>query len=343
MAKVLGLDIGGVNIKGAYVENGNLEIATEYFPIWKRNKNNLPKILDKLTFRLTQGEDIDAVGVTMTAELSDAYFDKCEGINHILDCVEKTFRNVPIHVLNVGGEFISSVEARRRILEVASANWAATGWLISKHVDSSIVIDVGSTTATIIPIINSKVAAEGKTDLDKLSNGELVYTGALRTNVAAIVQTIPLRNRIVKISSELFSTSGDVHRILGNITEKEYTVETADGRGKSEKECKARLARVVCADLNMLKNKEIMIIAKYIAEKQVEQIAEGLKQILKRKRIKKKGGIFAVTTGIGKNFLAGKAASKVGLKHIPLDKIVKGASYATPASALAIMVKERYD
>ena len=44
----------------------------------------------------------------------------------------------------------------------------------------------------------------GKTDLAKLMNGELVYTGSLRTNIAAIVHSIPIRDGAVRVSSELF-------------------------------------------------------------------------------------------------------------------------------------------
>ena len=103
------------------------------------------------------------------------------------------------------------------------------------------VVDVGSTSASIIPIVNGQVAAKGKTDLDKLICGELVYTGSLRTNVAAIVHSVPVKGGIAGVASELFALSGDVHLVLGNITEKQYTCETADGRGKSLPEALARL------------------------------------------------------------------------------------------------------
>ena len=341
MVGVLGLDIGGANIKVAYIDQTTPRIATDYFPIWKENKKHLTKILAELTFRLTRGKRLKAVGVTMTAELSDAYSNKHEGVNHILDSVEQTFRNVPIYVLTANGCFFSPKRARHKPLKVAAANWAASGWLIAKHFDSVIFIDVGSTTTTIIPIVNHQVVAEGRTDLDKLANGELVYTGTLRTNIATIVRTIPLRNKMIKISSELFSTSGDIHRILDNITRKKYTGETADGRGKTVKECKARLARVICSDLNMLNNDEIIAITKYVYKKQVEQISGALKQILKRRSMMKKN-VFAVTAGIGERFLANKAAERMALKRIHLDRIIKGISKATPASALAIMVDEKY-
>ena len=159
----------------------------------------------------------------MTAELSDAYQTKREGVNHILDCVKTVFPEVPIYVLNTDAELESLDVAKQQPLGVAAANWAATGWLVAQQLKNCVVVDVGSTSTSIIPIINGKVAALGKTDLDKLICGELVYTGSLRTNIAAIVQSIPIRNGVAGVSSELFALSGDVHLVLGNITEKDYT------------------------------------------------------------------------------------------------------------------------
>ena len=118
-------------------------------------------------------------------------------------------------------------------------------------------------------VIDGRIAVKGKNDLDKLICGELFYTGSLRTNVAAIVQSIPVHDDIAGVASELFALSADVHLVLGNITEKQYTCETADGRGKSMPEAFSRLARVVCADTEMLCTQEILNIAKHIYEKQI--------------------------------------------------------------------------
>jgi probable H4MPT-linked C1 transfer pathway protein len=103
--------------------------------------------------------------------------------------------------------------------------------------------------------------------LEKLVNGELVYTGALRTNVAAIVNAVPVRGGMARVSSELFATSGDVHLVLGNIGEEDFSTDTADGRGKSRAEALARLARVVCADVEMLSEGEIVRIAEHVYRK----------------------------------------------------------------------------
>ncbi|MGD9131220.1 MAG: hydantoinase/oxoprolinase family protein [Candidatus Bathyarchaeota archaeon] len=348
MVNVLGLDIGGANTKAAFMKTQDatmqeLRTAIEYFPIWKKGKDQLPKVLEKLKKGVVKSA-LDGVGVTITAELSDAYQTKKEGIRHVLDCVTEVFGDVPTFVLDVEANLLSVKDARKRPLKVASANWAATGWMISQLVKDCIVVDVGSTTTSIIPVINGKIAAEGRTDLEKLQNGELVYSGSLRTNVAAIVDCIPVRGKMALVSSELFAQSGDVHLILGNIGKEECTAETCDGRGKTRREAIARLARVVCADADMLTEQEIVDMAKFVYHKQVEQITGGLKQVYERikQSFQEKT---VVVTGLGRNFLARQAAENAGFKDIIDMKEFLGADAAIvfPSVGVALMLATKLE
>jgi probable H4MPT-linked C1 transfer pathway protein len=321
LVKVLGLDIGGANTKAALlrIQEGTIqELGTvlEYFPVWKKDKEKLPEVLRKLKKGLVKSAVLDGVGVTITAELSDAYMTKKEGINHVLDCVTQVFRKTPIFILDVEANLLQIKEARKKTLKVASANWAATGWMTSQLIKNCIVVDVGSTTTSIIPVINGKLVAEGRTDLEKLHNGELVYSGTLRTNVATIVNSIPVHEKITRISSELFAQSGDVHLLLDNIREKEYTTETCDGRGKTRREAAARLTRVVCADIDMLNDQDIVDMAQFVYDQQVDQITRSLKQVSERIRPLTQERIRIVVTGLGRNFLARKAAEKAGFMDI---------------------------
>jgi probable H4MPT-linked C1 transfer pathway protein len=345
LVDVVGYDVGGANTKAAFVtvksgELLNAEGAVEYFPVWKHTEK-LVDVLLALKERLGRGR-LDGVGLTMTAELSDAYQTKREGVTHILDCVKKAFPEVPIYVLNTDAKMEPLEIAKQAPLEVAAANWAATGWIVSKHLKDCVIIDVGSTSTSIIPIVNGKVAARGKTDLDKLIYGELVYTGSLRTNVAAIVQSIPTSKGVATVASELFALSGDVHLVLGNITEKEFTSETADGRGKSLPEAYARLARVICADTEMLTAQEILGIAQYVYGKQLLQVEEGLSKVYAYTKTLVSGKVPVVVTGLGKNFISKKAAMNLSVDSIvDLGTLLpKNAVFATPAFGVALMVAD---
>ena len=344
MTNVIGFDVGGANTKAAFVktEDGHVKVtrtATEYFPVWKRGKERLPGVLKRLQ-RLTAAQGrLDGVGVTMTAELSDAYSTKREGVTHILSCVEQVFFNVPTFILDVEARLQPIGEARRKPLDIAAANWAATGWMVSQILNDCIVVDVGSTTTSIIPVINGKIGATGRTDMEKLQNGELVYTGALRTNIATIIDSVPIRDRMTKVSSELFAQSGDVHLILGNISCEEYTVETTDRRGKTRMDAMARLARIICADKEMLTEDEIMSMARYTYNGQIKQIAEGLRQVYDRTKSYYKQDIPVVVTGLGREFLAKKAAMKANFTRIVnLDVLGTNAALVSTAVGVALMV-----
>jgi probable H4MPT-linked C1 transfer pathway protein len=349
LVNVLGLDIGGANTKAAFLKTQDgtvkeLRTSVEYFPIWKSGKEQLPRVLEKLKKGLVDSA-LDGVGVTITAELSDAYMTKKEGIHHVLACITEVFGEAPMFVLDVEANLLLVKDARSEPLEVASANWAATGWMISQLIKNCIVVDVGSTTTSIIPVIKGKIAAEGRTDLEKLQNGELVYSGSLRTNVAAIVNGIPVQGRVAHVSSELFAQSGDVHLILGNIREEEYTAETCDGRGKTRREAMARLARVVCADTDMLTEQEIVEMAKFVYYKQVEHISGGLKLVRERIKTSLQEKIVVVVTGLGRNFLARKAAENAGFKDIIDMKEHLGAeaSVVSPSVGVALMLASRLE
>ena len=341
MVAVIGWDIGGANTKAVFLRTKDdcieeLKAEVEYFPVWK-DPAKLVSVLSALKEKVSGDAEVDGIGLTMTAELSDAYQTKREGVTHVLACAEEAFADLPLFILDVDAKLRSVDAAKAEPLGVAAANWAATGWLVSRLVKSCVVVDVGSTSTSIIPVVDGRVSAAGKTDLEKLMVGELVYTGCLRTNVTAIVDSVPIRGGAARVSSELFAQSGDVHLVLGNITEEEYTTETADGRGKTRGEALARLARVVCADTEMLGEEEIVQMARYVYEKQVEQVADGLKQIYSRVKSLVAADVPVVVTGIGKLFLAAVAARKLGVDEIiDLEKLCFGDAfvYGMPESPL---------
>lgn len=343
--KIIGWDIGGANIKATLIEAKDekafrIKTITHYFPIWVEGKERLPIILNKLKEEIVGESFIDAIGLTMTAELSDVYETKKEGVNHVLDCIKEVFPKGQIFVLDVDARLKTVEEARRDHLKVAGANWVGTAWMVSKWVKDCILLDVGSTTTDIIPIIKGRIMARGKTDFERLANGELIYNGTLRTNVATIVESVPVRGITTRISSELFALTGDVHLILGNISQGEYTTETADKRGKTRKEALSRLARVVCADADMLKEDEIVSIANYVYRKQLDKISDGIIQVYSSIRASVKDKLSLVLTGIGRNFLGRKSAEKLRFESIiDLAQIIgKDASVATPSVAMALMV-----
>jgi probable H4MPT-linked C1 transfer pathway protein len=329
VSRVLGWDVGGANVKAAVVEAGvggrAVHTRSRPFEIW-RDKRALPDVLRAVAAELPAAE---AVAVTMTAELSDVFRTKREGVGFVLDAVEAVSR-APVGVFTTAGEFVSAATARARPLDAAASNWAATAALVGRFVLEAVLVDIGSTTTDVVPVTGGRVAAEGRTDPERLLASELVYTGVLRTNVAAIVRRVPLRGGECPVASELFAVSGDVHVLLGSLAPDDYTGPTPDGRPPTPEFAGERLARVVCADREMLGAEEIRAIAATVAEAQVEEIAGALARVARR--LARPAPVIA--TGLG-GFLARRAAERAGMSVQDLAAVLK-VEVGTVAPAVAV-------
>lgn len=336
--KIAGLDIGGANTDLAIIDfkEGNIEkiaIDYEYLPMWSNN-HDLVDTLKRLIEKITPLDSLDGVSISMTSELVDAYETKHEGVMDVVLKCEELF-NSKIAFVGVDG-MISLEEVKENPLKVAAANWIGTSQIASLISENCIFIDTGSTTTDIIPVINGKECSRGRSDFERLATGELVYTGTLRTNLASFLDKIPLNGKDYRIASELFAQTADVYMVLDKITENDYICDTFDGNGKEKIDCMRRISRVVCSDLEELSEDEIIEISKFIHEKQVEQIADGLKQVADYHKIDT-----VVTTGLGKDILAGEACKLLNMKIKSMDEfLTKEECIVAPAIGAAILMEK---
>jgi uncharacterized hydantoinase/oxoprolinase family protein len=124
---------------------------------------------------------------------------------------------------------------------------------------------------------------------------------------------------MVRISFEKFALVSDVHRILNNISDEEYLNDTADNRSKSLEKCYARLARVICMDLETISKTELDTIAKYIYDKQLEIIITEIQEFMKDLTLRKpefNNEPKFVITGLSAGFLIKKVLQKLGYRNI---------------------------
>lgn len=326
---ILGLDIGGANTKAALIKFRGLEILEsysfiEYFPFWEKTLNDIPNMFKRIVkniiienqFKL---EDINFFSITITAELSDAFQTKREGISTLLTALEQVFEKEKMFLINNDSKFINFNRVKSDPISVAAANWVSTSLFLGSFVPNCILIDAGSTTIDIIPILNSVPVAKGKNDVERLINHELIYTGGLRATIPSITHFVPYKEKMVRISFEKFALISDVHRILNNISEAEYITDTADNRSKSLEDCYARIARVICMDLDSISIKDLEVIAQYIYDKQIEIISKEIQEFLSdlTKRLPEfRDDPNFVLTGLSADFLIRNTLQKMGYNNI---------------------------
>jgi probable H4MPT-linked C1 transfer pathway protein len=323
----LAVDVGGANTKAAWFDGATLRTVSRPFEVW-RDRDTLADVL-----REVAAGPADAVAITMTAELSDAFRTKREGVAFVLDAAQAAFGDRPLSVLTSAGELVTAEEARARPWDVAAANWVATALAVAAAYSDALLIDVGSTTTDIVPIAAGRVAATADNDLERLLAGELVYTGVLRTNLATIAPRVPVRGGWCSVSSEYFAISADVHLVLGGLAQEAYDCPTPDGRPATVAFARERIARLLCSDVEQLQEDEIDAIAAYLGGEQLRQIEDAAR----RAQLPSDAPVVAVGSGA---FLAREVAARMG-------RTVADAPWSAtdgemgPAAALAALLAAR--
>jgi probable H4MPT-linked C1 transfer pathway protein len=271
----LGLDIGGANLKAA---DGLGWARSVPFALW-RNPGGLAEAVAAL---VSSAPDAAKTAVTMTGELCDCFRTKAEGVRHILAAVEDAAARRDVRVYLVDGRLVSADEARGVPQLAAASNWHALAQFACRYVQDTagILLDIGSTTTDIVPLVGGQPRPQGLNDTARLMAGELVYAGVGRTPVCAVVERLPWRGRQCPVAAELFATTGDAYVLLGVLAEQPDAPWTADGRPLTAEFARQRLARMICADADQLSREDALRAAAAVRDRQVAQLCASLARVV---------------------------------------------------------------
>ncbi|MFA5332534.1 MAG: hydantoinase/oxoprolinase family protein [Methanoregula sp.] len=276
---MIGIDVGGANLKVVDEDGAHIH----YCPLWTGAP--IADLLMPYAEKCNDAGDSEAA-VVMSGELADCFAGKMEGIAFIVREVQKAFPDSRFY----------GTDARFHdgpVPELAAANWLASADFLREKYPGAVLLDVGSTTADIIPLSRFDTL-KGMTDLMRLQAGYLIYTGMLRTPVAVLVSSVSIAGVPTPVSSEYFAATADVHLVLGNIAPEEYSCDTPDKKEKTRKASLCRLARVVCADLEEIGTSGAEEIARAVWDRQRDLVCSGARSVAK-----KSGTAEIIVAGIG--------------------------------------------
>jgi probable H4MPT-linked C1 transfer pathway protein len=271
----VGIDIGGANLKAA---DGRGWARSMPFPLW-RNPHGL---VEALTGLLDLAPVSEKLVVTMTGELCDCFSSKAEGVRHILAAVEEIAGRREVRVYLVDGRLVSLAEAGELPHLAAASNWHALASFACRFVTAGagLLIDVGSTTTDVIPIVGGKVAARGRNDTERLLFNELLYRGVGRTPICAIVDALPWQSTACPIAAELFATTADAYLLTGDLREDPEAEWTADGRPLTKVHARQRLARQLCADAAEFSPADFERMADAVRDTHCDEMAACVGQVI---------------------------------------------------------------
>jgi hypothetical protein len=271
----LAFDVGGANLKAA---DGLGWAHVEPFALW-RAPHELVAALARL---MRLAPHAERIALTMTGELCDCFPTKADGVRHIVAAVQEAAQGLGVFVYLVGGRFVTVEEACERPLLAAASNWHALARFACKYVDGSagLLIDIGSTTTDIIPLVHGHPQPTGFNDTERLLAGELVYTGVGRTPICAVTERLMWRGRQCPVAAELFATTSDAYVLLDCIGEQPGANWTADGRPLTWAFARSRLARMICTDATEFSDDDAIQAAVCIRDAQLAHVRQAMLQVV---------------------------------------------------------------
>jgi probable H4MPT-linked C1 transfer pathway protein len=344
MQTIIGWDIGGAHLKAARVEEGIITNAVQVAsPLWLG--------LGELDRAFV--EAAAAVGraplnaITMTGELCDAFATRRQGVEGVALVAERLL--APDRALFYAGRsgFVDKTEVATRALDIASANWHASATLAGARISSALFVDMGSTTTDLIPIAKGSPASRGYTDATRLTHGELIYTGLVRTFLMAGPKRVPFAGEWTTLMNEWFATMADVYRILGRLPEDADKMDTSDGREKTAAASRARLARMIGRDVDEADDAAWGALARFFAEAQLRDLLDAAALVLSQGLLD--AGAPLIGAGIGRGVVR-KLAERLDRPFISFDDVIDARPEArskacdcAPASAVALVAARHFE
>lgn len=306
----LGIDVGGANLKVA----GDEKLEIIYFPIWKMASRLKEKLKE-----ISKAYGAERAGVVITAELSDVFRNKEEGIKFVADACREVFREV--YFLDIHGNLSKEIRDPRAF---SASNWIASVlFLLSEGFRDFLFVDIGSTTTDLIPVKEKILSA--LTDFERLKRRELIYFGILRTPVFYVLKSF----ENTRLCPEYFAITADVFRVTGDISEADYSCETPDGKGKSIEDCMRRLARTVCCDLEEMGEDRVKKLAFNAKKAMIRTLSREIRRKVEEFKLKD-----VLACGIGE-FLVESSH-----KCLKLSSIYGEASKLFPAFSMLKLVQK---
>jgi (4-(4-[2-(gamma-L-glutamylamino)ethyl]phenoxymethyl)furan-2-yl)methanamine synthase len=338
MVAVVGWDVGGAHLKAARAEDDRVVTAVQVASPLRFGLDALSAAFADARGRMGTA---DCHLITMTGELADTFASRADGVGQLTAAAVRLLAPEPVRIYGGRAGLLTPRAAVHQVADVASANWHASAAWVAHKQRTALLIDMGSTTTDLVPVVEGVLAARGYTDAERLATDELVYTGLVRSAVMTLADRAPMAGSWSGLVHETFATMADVYRVLGTLPEIADQMTTADGRPKTPAASRARLARIVGRDEADAADADWRRLAQWFAEAQIRRITDAAMRILSRGDLPPSAPI--VAAGVG-SMVIDEVARRLQRQRIPFETLLDmkagiGArvSQCAPAAALALL------
>jgi probable H4MPT-linked C1 transfer pathway protein len=347
MIDLMGWDIGGAHLKAVALSGDQIiSILQKPCPLWLGLGHFHDAALAILADLQPSPDCRHAI--TMTGELADLFANREAGVFALLHalCEHVPAENVLVFAGQAGFLAASRV-GRNDVPAIASANWLATGAYASTRLEQGLLIDIGSTSTDLMVLSNREVQTRGYTDFERLSHGELVYCGVVRTSLMSLAKLAPFEGEWVGLMAEHFATTADVYRLTGELPDYADQAPTADGGEKTAAASARRMARLLGRDMESSAQASWEQLGFYYRERQLAVLMDACMRQLSRGVLDCDAPV--IGAGVGR-FLVQELATRLGHTYLDFADLHPMPSRSTqflladcaPALAVACLARQTH-
>ncbi len=335
----IGWDIGGAHVKACLVEDGRIrDIAQWAAPLWQ-GLAHLDAALAAARARWP-GLDDARHAITMTAEMTDLFPHREAGVLALAAHLEAAI-GPAIRLYAGSAGWVAPAAASEHWAEIASANWLATARLVARRRPDAVLVDIGSTTSDLIPVVAGRPRPAGRSDAARLASGELVYLGVVRTPLCALAQRIVFEGRCTNVMNEFFATTADVFRLTGELDAAHDQYAAADNGAKDLAASCERLARMIGRDARDGEVRQWRALAGDWRLAMLSEIGRNLSRVVGQAGLDAHAPVVGAGAGL---FLARSLAERCNRPFVPFHALVDAApecanwaDVCAPSAAVALM------
>lgn len=314
---VVGWDVGGAHLKAALLNTRGaaLQVWQLPCPLWQ----GLDALHQAVAAVLPQiGQAPLCHAITMTGELADIFPNRNTGVRQIADVMLQHLGDA-VRFYAGGQGFVTAAALGPYAAAIASANWLASAQFLASQVQSGLLVDIGSTTADLVPLADGKPCHRGTTDAERMHYEELVYTGVVRTALMALGPRIPFAGEWQPLAAEYFATTADVYRLTGDLLAADDMASTADGGGKTIEDSARRLARMLGRDLDDAPPAAWVTLAHAFKQQQIERLQYAVQRCFSRNIIDAQAPIIGAGAG---RFLVRELARRLERPYLDATELL---------------------
>ncbi len=349
----LGLDVGNAKIKLCAIDDTDLthariEWGSSALPFTRNRTQDFTRAVPERVAAFLRERGLGAPDRVVVASSHSYSFSSFEtSIEHLVEVLAQSFDPTVVFVIDWQRK-LTCIDAVSAHGDLALTNAIGSIHLGSKLIEHGVIIDVGTTSTEITPVVRGHVdpawdEADEPSALFRHTRNRLAWLGVTRTPLALLDHSVTVDRRTYPLTARPCYTDV-IMAVLRMADDGLWSQHAYAHDFPSADTARQRLAHLLGVDRTMIADDDLDRVAWHFHERLVLAVADRIRAVVAEAFDDDDPPIEAATFGLGESVLAAPALAAVGFEPTRVKRLMLGrddALYsASSAFGLAVLAVE---